>query len=519
MRIHSNSTLAKLRSISKHTNLRAWSVFTGAASPPTTSSSLPDRKKGHRHKEFLVATHLEEEGVEYCRISTSDERTYKVRQLKFPDTERSTFFYPDSYCNELMLASSASYSMMHAALWNPTTDEVMSLPPSTAWRPLIEASSIIYYGLGFDPSSQDYKSDVTDVNHTIVRIMGLFNNDKLFLGDEKSEVVLWDCTTRELKYLRICVDRWFSIIAPYVARHMPIRRKNISPPCTRRDVGPRSSEVNSPHRATTKYVIDRGEFQDKLCFCHLIVEHHQKNGLVGTHSRLDFTFFKHTDYFLPIDSCRSLVLVSTTNKESDLQCALWNPTTNEVKPLPESSVPLPPYTACTEINSHAFGFDPVFLDYKVVRLLEFYDEDHDEVRDYFRAEIYSLKNDSWKEIARPSRLLVSGLSHGSLASLVYRTPDFLVTAERPFEFEVWVWNDDGSWTRVVSQIITGAAVDDVLGIFNNDKLFLRDMKGDVLVFDLLTSELTNIGSGVEPRECKWIYPYVESEESIGTYLP
>ncbi|GER31688.1 E3 ubiquitin-protein ligase UPL3 [Striga asiatica] len=43
------------------------------------------------------------------------------------------------------------------ALWNPTIDEVRSLPRSTASMPLIWTNAFIYYVLGFDPSSKDYK--------------------------------------------------------------------------------------------------------------------------------------------------------------------------------------------------------------------------------------------------------------------------------------------------------------------------------------------------------------------------
>ncbi|CAI0397335.1 unnamed protein product, partial [Linum tenue] len=74
---------------------------------------------------------------------------------------------------------------------------------------------------------------------------------------------------------------------------------------------------------------------------------------------------------------------------------LWNPTTSETKVLPPTIFNRRHTSAW--VNTVGFGFDPETNDYKVVRRINYF-EDQASPMDCFFVELYSLTTDSWKEI-------------------------------------------------------------------------------------------------------------------------
>ncbi|CAL1366214.1 unnamed protein product [Linum trigynum] len=77
---------------------------------------------------------------------------------------------------------------------------------------------------------------------------------------------------------------------------------------------------------------------------------------------------------------------------------LWNPATKETKVLPPTLFNVP----CKEtwVPAVGLGFDRETNDYKVVRHIHYYvvEDDPQGFRLYYFVEVYSLRNDSWKEI-------------------------------------------------------------------------------------------------------------------------
>ncbi|CAL1366222.1 unnamed protein product [Linum trigynum] len=81
---------------------------------------------------------------------------------------------------------------------------------------------------------------------------------------------------------------------------------------------------------------------------------------------------------------------------------LWNPTTSETKFCPATL--FTPPSASASVRGVGLGFDPESNDYKIVRQIEYQEEQFDRssssirVRDVLFVELYSLRNDSWKII-------------------------------------------------------------------------------------------------------------------------
>ncbi|CAA0842171.1 F-box/kelch-repeat protein [Striga hermonthica] len=77
--------------------------------------------------------------------------------------------------------------------------------------------------------------------------------------------------------------------------------------------------------------------------------------------------------------------------------ALWNPSTDEFKPLPPTSIRRHPDAEDFDFYCSGFGFDPFSQDFKVVRFVDnVFEKDRT-----CHAELYSLKSDSWEDITNP----------------------------------------------------------------------------------------------------------------------
>ncbi|KAM7522691.1 hypothetical protein LguiA_012593 [Lonicera macranthoides] len=111
-----------------------------------------------------------------------------------------------------------------------------------------------------------------------------------------------------------------------------------------------------------------------------------------------------------VGSCNGLLCLNNSEK----YIFLWNPATRKYRKSPVSRVRLG-----FQFVAFGFGYDDVSDDYKVVRMVQFYEED---AKHSFRSEvsIYSMKPDSWRRIGdfpyyftyeRVSGVLASGALH------------------------------------------------------------------------------------------------------------
>ncbi|XP_022154170.1 F-box protein CPR30-like [Momordica charantia] len=93
---------------------------------------------------------------------------------------------------------------------------------------------------------------------------------------------------------------------------------------------------------------------------------------------------------------------------------LCNPATGELRKLPPSILltepPEDPFDpSCTRTNGVGFGYDPKSMDFKVVRVVTFEEEEYE--YECYRTEVYDLGKDGWREIeSRACGFVVSGCS-------------------------------------------------------------------------------------------------------------
>ncbi|GER45563.1 F-box protein [Striga asiatica] len=207
--------------------------------------------------------------------------------------------------------------------------------------------------------------------------------------------------------------------------------------------------------------------------------------------------------------------------------------------------------------AHGFGFDPSSGHYKLVRCwMDQFGEKY--------AEVFSLGTSSWKEVHCPYGIHVRDwgfrpihingfhywIVRDSLDGFAIMSFDFandqfhalfplpkkeklcklvrvaLVEFEgslaaiyfdskvNPF-FEIWAWNARGSFWSLVStfDLPAAAAPRAVLNLYNNDKLFLADCNGDLLLYDRATRRLENFCIPIDRRGFAQFFPYVKS--SVG----
>ncbi|CAA0841493.1 Unknown protein, partial [Striga hermonthica] len=78
-----------------------------------------------------------------------------------------------------------------------------------------------------------------------------------------------------------------------------------------------------------------------------------------------------------------------------------------------------------------------------------------------------------------------------------------------FVLEIWAWNARGSFWSLVStfDIPAAAAPRAVLKLYKNDKLFLEDSKGDLLLYDHATRRLENLRIPIDRRGFSEFFPY------------
>ncbi|EOY19947.1 F-box and associated interaction domains-containing protein [Theobroma cacao] len=195
---------------------------------------------------------------------------------------------------------------------------------------------------------------------------------------------------------------------------------------------------------------------------------------------------------------------------------LWNPSTREVKLLPESTISLPPFVDCTYFYCMGLGFDRKSDDYKV--LVNVINHVHDEERiiplKYIsQIHLYSLGTESWREIPHPKvsfdrlkhlfNIYINGFCH--YINGICHWPAFddsasfneaLATIVHPKSgmekcYDIWVLNGY-LWTK---QLTIGPilGVGRPLGFWKNGELFLESENHDLVMFDPCTGKLQDFG--------------------------
>ncbi|GER55671.1 F-box family protein [Striga asiatica] len=291
----------------------------------------------------------------------------------------------------------------------------------------------------------------------------------------------------------------------------------------------------------------------------LSVRYHKLSNKKKKPKELHFPNTVRSRHFFPSFSCNAFFLGHLFE-----EAALWNPTTDEIKFLPESSVPRPPWTRNTYF-CYGFGFDHHHYDYKVIRFIDYMCLEDD--TENTLVELYSLKRDSWKEVMFPHISTPPGIQgvhingifywlagdgvilsfdmtteefpsistpliplpqtdllnyfnnnlilaefNGQLATIVHSNLESLCLDS--FHIQIWVWNHE-SWSRVLSNvsIVSGVAYCKLLGFFNNVELYVQSWDGEVVCVDCATGELKFLGLFVDSWRAS-LFPYVESGQPI-----
>ncbi|EOY19955.1 F-box and associated interaction domains-containing protein isoform 1 [Theobroma cacao] len=241
---------------------------------------------------------------------------------------------------------------------------------------------------------------------------------------------------------------------------------------------------------------------------------------------------------------------------------LWNPSTREVKVLPESTISRPPATDDTYFGFVGFGFDRNSNDYKVLRCVNncVLEEDGFAVLEFiYQIDLYSLRTDSWREIAHPDvfvynpylfnayingiyyweatgddgDLILSfdmveevfstlslpnfGMSKAECSWCIASFKEALATIVHPrigMEkcYDIWILNGY-SWTK---QLTIGPilGVEMPLGFWKNGELFLESENHKLVMFDPCTGQLRDFGIYMSQDSTQQLVVYAESIVSI-----
>ncbi|GER24650.1 F-box family protein [Striga asiatica] len=148
---------------------------------------------------------------DYSVISTEG-GSFKVVHENLPNfsmLRAQTYYDVLASCNKWMfLRCKVVRKFAHMLLWNPTTYEVRPLPVF-GWPPLLRDGVTLYngwtrWGLGFDPSSEDYK---------VIRF------GHMEPGDDEAHAVLFSLKTGSWK---VIPDHHFPVIEPFDEKHVQI---------------------------------------------------------------------------------------------------------------------------------------------------------------------------------------------------------------------------------------------------------------------------------------------------------
>ncbi|XVE75328.1 hypothetical protein DITRI_Ditri12bG0085600 [Diplodiscus trichospermus] len=273
-------------------------------------------------------------------------------------------------------------------------------------------------------------------------------------------------------------------------------------------------------------------------------------------SPFDKTYF--IDYFVD----NGLFCLSD---RKDFRITLWNPATREIRNLPACSDPNIPPKVFTEIRILGFGLDPLSNDYKVIYFEKYIDLETNWQATSFYA-VYRMSTDSWRVLKEEEYNFFSGLfiSHYScnvcingvyywqefkigypgrnhtsckvlafdLNTEVFKVIECPLSEGTLFPFhddrlsfwgttkimegrrtsnEVWVWNDEGHWTKLF-KIEPLFQVERTLGFWKNSKVFVQSVKGQLLLCDLQTQEFKVLA--IKNRKFRYLLQLNTYEECL-----
>ncbi|CAA0826025.1 Unknown protein [Striga hermonthica] len=267
---------------------------------------------------------------------------------------------------------------------------------------------------------------------------------------------------------------------------------------------------------------------------------------LSTQLHLPFPTINHVSY------CDGVVCVAAGLIKD--RVALWNPSTDEFKFLPKTSIQLHPDADHLMFHPHVIGFDSHAQDFKVLRFVTtVFPEEYYLVPVTQQLELYSLKSDSWEEL--PYNLStdfsynsasVNGVAYWWVeinASMVLLTFDFaskqfsfldlpdsanraaefytLHLAERDGSlatiiypkyaeektFELWVRCHDGSWEWISTFCVPG--VDVPLGFWTKDDLLFRGKDEYLILYHIVTQDVKHLNIS-DDLPCLKFVPCVES---------
>uniref|UniRef100_A0A2N9EZY2 Uncharacterized protein n=1 Tax=Fagus sylvatica TaxID=28930 RepID=A0A2N9EZY2_FAGSY len=193
---------------------------------------------------------------------------------------------------------------------------------------------------------------------------------------------------------------------------------------------------------------------------------------------------------------------------------LWNPAIREFKHLPTNPVHCPSHVQHV-FEGFGFGYDHKSNDYKVVRIVSFWDFTPyiDWNRSYCPppVEVYTLSTDSWKQIdaifesdagvhdcARNSQFYLNGAYHWH-GYIDEKPSDAIVSFNMTDEvtkkiFDIWVMREYGvkeSWTK---QFVIGplSGIQFPLGFTMNDELLMVARDGQLVSYNSNAQEINSL---------------------------
>ncbi|KAL9461733.1 hypothetical protein AB3S75_004681 [Citrus x aurantiifolia] len=220
----------------------------------------------------------------------------------------------------------------------------------------------------------------------------------------------------------------------------------------------------------------------------------------------------------------------------DDRLTLWNPATQESRPVPKCRIVFPRYTKIFRTN-FGFGRDPKNNEYKLVLIFTLWDEKHNDMYDFSQTAVYTLTTNSWRyfesfrtshyhmpwdydcikmdgycywllelrsnghrvvlsfdlgdeiyqEIQGPrlpqSVNAVIGLYDECISLLVLHTIDSC--------FEIWTMNDN-NWTKKLTlEPLVGTSKP--LGFWKNGGFLVETNSDQIILYDPSTEEMKNFG--------------------------
>ncbi|CAN0928320.1 hypothetical protein LINGRAHAP2_LOCUS36418 [Linum grandiflorum] len=124
-------------------------------------------------------------------------------------------------------------------------------------------------------------------------------------------------------------------------------------------------------------------------------EYHNVELVPGINVRLQDSCYSR---FSIVGYCDGIFCIYFEVRSAWSEIILWNPSTSETKILPIDSSNIPTDTGYIRFEQIGFGFDPKTKDHKVVKRGIY--EHYDSAEPTLVTEIYSLRNDSWKQSQR-----------------------------------------------------------------------------------------------------------------------